>query len=205
LTGDGSPDNYVDNGSTVPAIAPHSGTYFAALGESGFLAFLSQNVPTFAGQSYLLSLWLNSPNVSPHTPNEFSVAWNGGTLFDKVNIGKIGWTNLQFIVTAASSSTVLQFGARDDNYYLGLDDVSVVPIPTAAFQTAALTATNNNLKFAWNSLTGLVYQVQFKTNLLQTNWLVLKSITATNTTTTFADTNPITAMPQKFYRLQLLP
>jgi subtilase family serine protease len=205
LNGDGSPDNYVDNGSTVPAIAPHSGTYFAALGESGLLAFLSQNVPTFAGQSYLLSLWLNSPNVNPHTPNEFSVAWNGGTLFDKVNIGKIGWTNLQFIVTAASSSTVLQFGARDDNYYLGLDDVSLVPIPTAAFQTTSLTATNNNLKFVWNSLTGLVYQVQFKTNLLQTNWLVLKSITATNTVTTFADTNPITAMPQKFYRLQLLP
>ncbi|HTA94516.1 MAG TPA: hypothetical protein VK769_00175, partial [Verrucomicrobiae bacterium] len=71
--------------------------------------------------------------------------------------------------------------------------------------TAGLTVTNNKLKFAWNSLTGLVYQVQFKTNLLQTNWLVLKSITATNTLTTFADTNPITAMPQKFYRLQLLP
>jgi hypothetical protein len=205
LNGDSAPDNYVDNGSTVTAITPHSGTYFAALGEPSILAYLSQNLPTIAGQSYLLSLWLNSPNVSHHTPNEFSVAWNGNTLFDQVNIGKIGWTNLQFIVTATNSSATLQFGGRDDNYYLGLDDVSLTPIPKAALQTAALTATNNNLKFAWNALTGLVYQVQFKTNLLQTNWTVLKSITATNTPTTFVDTNPITAMPQKFYRLQLFP
>ncbi|HSY74779.1 MAG TPA: protease pro-enzyme activation domain-containing protein [Dongiaceae bacterium] len=203
LNGDGFNANYVDGSGSF--IAPHSGTYCALLGEPGMLAYLSQNLPTLAGQSYLLSLWLNSPNVTPHTPNEFSVAWNGGTLFDKVNIGKIGWTNLQFIVTATNSSTMLQFGARDDNYYLGLDDVSLVPIPTASFQTAALTAASSNINFAWNSLTGLVYQVQFKTNLLQTNWLVLKSITATNTTTTFVDTNPVTTLPQKFYRLQLLP
>jgi hypothetical protein len=54
-------------------------------------------------------------------------------------------------------------------------------------------------------MTGLVYQVQFKTNLLQTNWVVLKNITATNTPVTFVDTNPITGSPQKFYRLLLLP
>jgi len=83
--------------------------------------------------------------------------------------------------------------------------VSLTVIPAAAFQPAAVTATNNNLKFAWNAMTGLVYQVQFKTNLLQTNWAVLKSVAATNTATTFVDTNPITSFPQKFYRLQLLP
>jgi hypothetical protein len=47
--------------------------------------------------------------------------------------------------------------------------------------------------------------VQFKTNLLQTNWVVLKSITATNATVIFVDTNPITGFPQRFYRLLLLP
>jgi hypothetical protein len=54
-------------------------------------------------------------------------------------------------------------------------------------------------------MTGLVYQVQFKTNLLQANWTVLKSITATNTAITFVDTNPVAGFPQKFYRLLLLP
>ncbi len=45
----------------------------------------------------------------------------------------------------------------------------------------------------------------FKTNLLQPNWVVLNSITATNASTSFVDTNPITGSPQKFYRLLLLP
>ena len=81
----------------------------------------------------------------------------------------------------------------------------MTPIPAAVFQPTTVTKTNSNLKFAWNALTGLVYQVQFKTNLLQTNWTVLKSITATNTTISFVDTNPITGSPQKFYRLLLLP
>jgi hypothetical protein len=184
----------------------HSGVYGARMGPAGSLGFLSQTLPTLAGQNYLLTLWLDSPNLpATLTPNEFSVTWNGGTLFDQMNIGKIGWTNLQFIVTSASTSTVLQFGFQDDNYYLGLDDVSLTPIPAAAFQPTTVTATNNNLKFAWNAMTGLVYQVQFKTNLLQTNWVVLKNITATNTPVTFVDTNPITGSPQKFYRLLLLP
>ena len=184
----------------------HSGTYGARLGPSGSLGYLAQTLPTQAGQNYLLSLWMSSPNVSGTlTPNEFSVAWNGGTLFDQVNIGKIGWTNLQFIVTATGSSTVLQFGFQDNPYYLGLDDVSVTPIPAAVFQPATVARTNNNLNFTWNAMTGLVYQVQFKTNLLQTNWTALKSITATNTAISFVDTNPITGVPQKFYRLLLLP
>jgi hypothetical protein len=201
LNGDGYNYNFADNGSTVTAITPHSGSYFAALGEVGFLAYLSQSVTTFAGQSYLLSLWLDSPNISHNTPNEFSVSWNGNTLFDQINIGGIGWTNLQFIVTATNSSTVLQFGARDDNYWLGLDDITVTPIPATRFQT--VTKTNGAIKFNWNAMTGLVYQVQYKTNLLQTNWINLGAvITATNSTATA--TNLIGPDPQRFYRLQLL-
>ena len=183
----------------------HSGTFGAELGPAGSLGYLSQTLPTIAGQSYLLSLWLDSPNVSSYTPNEFNILWNGSKIFDQLNIGKIGWTNLQFIVTANGSSTALQFGFQDDPYYLGLDDISLTPIPAANFQPAAVTKTNNNLKFTWNAMTGLVYQVQYNTNLLKTNWVVLKSIAATNTPITFVDTNPITGSSQKFYRLLLLP
>jgi hypothetical protein len=183
----------------------HSGTYGARMGPVGSLGYLSQTLPTIAGQNYLLSLWLDSPNTSGTlTPNEFSILWNGSKIFDQPNIAKIGWTNLQFIVTATGSSAVLQFGFRDDPYYLGLDDISVTPIPVTTFQPATLTQTNNDFKFTWNAITGLVYQVQFKTNLLQTNWTVLINIAATNTAMTFVDTNPITGSPQKFYRL-LLP
>jgi hypothetical protein len=196
----------VDNSGSISKIPPHSGSYLAALGAGSSLGFLSQTLQTVAAQSYLLSLWLNNPGKFGNMPNEFSVSWNGNALFDQVNLpATTGWTNLQFIVTATSSNTVIQFGERDDPWYLGLDDVSLTPIPAAVFQTTTVTATNNNLKFAWNAMTGLVYQVQFKTNLLQTNWVVLNSITATNTAITFVDTNPITGSPQKFYRLLLLP
>ena len=151
-------------------------------------------------------MWLNNHGGTGNTPNEFSVSWNGSTLFDQVNIpATAGWTNLQFVVSATGTSTLLQFGERDDNLYLGLDDVSLTPIPAAVFQLATVLKTNNNFKFAWNALTGIVYQVQFKTNLLQTDWAVLNSITATNTPVTFVDTNPVTGFPQKFYRLLLLP
>ena len=82
----------------------HSGTYGAAMGPSGSLGFLSQTLTTVAGQNYLLSFWLDSPNIAGTlTPNEFTVAWNGNTLTEMVNIGKIGWTNLQFIVTATNA------------------------------------------------------------------------------------------------------
>jgi len=133
------------------------------------------------------------------------VTWNGNPLFDRINLPRLGWTNLQFIVTATGNSSVLQIGGRDDPAYLGLDDVSLTPIPMAAFAPNAVTLTNHNLKFSWNSASGVVYQVQYKTNLLQANWVTLKSITATNTSLYFQDTNPVTSSPQKFYRLLLLP
>jgi subtilase family serine protease len=182
----------------------HSGTYGAALGPSGSLGYLSQSLPTLAGQNYLLSLWLDSPNRSPNTPNEFSVSWNGNTLFDQVNIGGIGWTNLQFIVTATGPSTVLQLGFRDDPYYLGLDDISVTPVPVPAFKATTITSSTFNL--TWATMTGLVYQVQYKTNLLQTNWINLgKPLVSTTNSLTISDTNAIKTSPQRFYHLMLLP
>jgi hypothetical protein len=209
LNGDPSPYNFVDNGSVATAIHPHSGTYFAALGESGFQGYLSQTLPTVPGAAYLLSLWMNSPNVNPYQPNEFSVAWNGNTLFDQLNLPPItspasGWTNLQFIVTATNAASVLQIGGRDDDYYLGLDDVSLSPIPPAALQSS-LAANTSGVTFSWNAVTGLVYQVQYSTNLFAPNWVTLQNITATNTAISFTDSNSVSSQPQKFYRLLLLP
>jgi subtilase family serine protease len=181
----------------------HSGTFGAELGPAGSLGYLSQTLPTLAGQNYLLSLWMDSPNIAGTlTPNEFTVSWNGGTIFDWSNIGKIGWTNLQFIVTASSSSTILQLGFRDDPYYLGLDDISVTPIALPNFQTSVAAA--NAFKLTWGAVTGLVYQVQYKTNLLQANWSNLGGpITATGATLTISDTNALILSPRRFYRLML--
>jgi hypothetical protein len=55
-------------------------------------------------------------------------------------------------------------------------------------------------------MAGLVYQVQYETNLLQTNWINLgKPLIATNGNLTISDTNAISSSPQRFYRLIVLP
>ena len=203
----------VDNGS-ISGIAPHSGTYFAALGSAGSVGYLSQTLATFTNQAYMLSLWLDGPDVSQvtdglitnNTPNEFSVSWNGSTLFDQVNIGPIGWTNLQFVVTATGISSVLQFGAQDDPWYLGLDDVSVVPIanpPNPSFSSVVKLSNTNAVAFSWNSMSNYVYQVQYSTNLATTNWITLSTNLATGPVLTV--TNGTDTDPQRFYRILRLP
>jgi hypothetical protein len=113
--------------SGFPAV--HSGSFGALLGPPGSLGYLSQSLATVPGQLYQLSLWLDSPDGL--TPNEFMVAWNGAPLFDETDIGAIGWTNLQFYVTATGTNTVLQFGFRDDQSFLGLDDITVSTLARA--------------------------------------------------------------------------
>jgi hypothetical protein len=129
---DNSGNTFVDDGY-YSGLTPHSGTYFAALGSEESLGSLSQTLTTAIGQSYLLSLWLNSPDGE--TPNEFLVNWNGSTIFDQTNIPATGWRNLQFVVTATGTNSVLQFQSRDDPSFLGLDDVSVLPTPADTLKT----------------------------------------------------------------------
>jgi len=206
----GSFSSWTLNGSSTYNIVTstssfvHSGTFGAALGQSGSLGYLSQTLITSPGQNYLLSLWLDNPsNRYGATPNQFLVQWNGTTIFNQSNIPFTGWTNLQFIVTATDASSVLQFGFEDNPYYLGLDDISLTPVPLPAFK--ATTRTSSAFNVTWGTTTGLVYQVQYATNLLQANWINLgKPLIATNGNLTVSDTNAISSSPQRFYRIQVL-
>jgi hypothetical protein len=181
----------------------HSGTYGAFLGDTQ-IATLSQTLNTFPGQGYLLSFWLDNPTNG--SGQQFLVNWNTNSpgvsrIYDLTNPPVLPWTNITLVVTATGTNTTLQFGAENYPDGFGLDDITVTPIPATLFQT--VTKTNGTLNFTWNALTGLVYQVQYKTNLLQTNWINLGAvITATNVTATA--TNLIGPDPQRFYRLQLL-
>ena len=192
---DGSGTNFV-----------HSGADGMAMGEAGALAYLSQTLNTFPGQSYLLSFWMN--NIGGATPNQLQVNWNTNspavnTLFNQVSIGAINnWTNLSFIVTATGTNTILQFGAQNDNYYFGLDDINVWPIPNPSFRSAAKTG-SNAVVFNWNALASIAYQVQFSTNLTKTNWIILGTNTAAGPILTF--TNAYGPDQQRFYRIRRLP
>lgn len=190
---------------TIGSTYAHSGTYGALLGPAGSLGYLSQTLSTTAGAGYLLSCWLDSPDGE--TPNEFLVSWNGNTLFDETNLPAIGWTNLQFVVTATGTSTVLQFGFRDDPTSLGLDDISVVP---AQPSIAAISLSGTNLVInANNGLSGLTYLVLMSTNLTlpPSQWMpVATNVLNTSGNFTLTATNAVDPnAPQRFYRLELSP
>ena len=178
----------------------HSGVYGAVLGPAGSPGFLSQTLATIPGQNYLLSFWLN--NLSGATPNQFSARWNGAYVLNQTNLPAFGWTNLLFFVTATSSNTSLQFGFRNDQNYFGFDAVSVTNVPAIRLQPPV--RTNSLVRLAWNGLDGLVYQLQYKTNLTQSAWLNLGvAFTATNATVSTNDTPG--ADRQRFYRLLVWP
>jgi uncharacterized repeat protein (TIGR03803 family) len=197
LSGDSS-YAFVDDGSGS-GIAPHSGSYLAALGTSISTGYLSQTLPTTPGGVNLLSFWLNTDGL---TPNQFVVAWNGLTLFNQTDLPALGWTNLLFLVTATTSNTVLQFSFINNSSFFGLDDISVIPVTAPSFQSVSRSA--GTVVLNWGAQTGLVYQVQYRTNLSQNNWLNLGSpLPATNNAMTLSD--PIGANPQRFYRILLVP
>jgi uncharacterized repeat protein (TIGR03803 family) len=195
-------DEFVDNGSQS-GINPLSGEFLAALGPIGSLSYLSQTLATRAGTGYWLSLWLDSPDGQ--TPNEFLVSWNGNTLFDQTNIPAVGWTNLQFLVTAAGTNAVLQFGFRDDPSYLGLADVSAFPAQPG-FASFRLSGSNLVLN-GTNGQSGATYYVLSSTNLLLplSQWTrVATNVLSAGGNFTTTVTNTVTSgVGQQFYILQL--
>jgi uncharacterized repeat protein (TIGR03803 family) len=77
-----------------------------------------------------------------------------------------------------------------------------VPPPPPVIQMPI--QSGNQLALTWSALPGRAYQVQFKTDLTQTNWNNLgTALTATNTTAFASDI--LGPDPQRFYRIVLLP
>jgi hypothetical protein len=199
LTGGSTQNTVIDTNNFSPAV--HSGSYGGKFGQVGSIGYLSQTISTTPGQSYLLSFWLDSSaNPNPPrktTPNQFLVSWAGNTLLNLTNIAVIGWTNLQFVVSASATNSVLQFGLQDDTWALGLDEITLQPI--SAPSCRAIVKTGDNLKCTWAVVAGLNYQFQYKTNLLQSSWVDVNGIVISNSLFV-TTTNSITSDPQRFYR-----
>jgi subtilase family serine protease len=176
----------------------HSGAYAAIFGEPTNLATLSQSIPTTNGGLYLISFWLDNPVGG--NPNDFQVNWNGLTLFAQTNMPKFSWTNMQFVASASTNDTTLEFFLLNKPDAFGLDDVSVTAITPPAF--ASVAASNGALQFNWSALPGFSYQLQSTTNLAAPLWINSGApITATNGAA--SATNSIASDPQMFYRLLL--
>lgn len=105
----------------------HAGNFGAQLGPIGSDGFLSQTLGTAVGKAYIVSFWLNSDGLRP---NDFSgSSWGDSTFFSQTNIPHGDFVNYSFTEVATGTSTVLQFGFRNDPGYVGLDDVSVISDP----------------------------------------------------------------------------
>jgi hypothetical protein len=192
--------NLVATDYNFPGIV-HSGNFGAFLGQGSYLATLTQTLPTLPNQTYQLSFWLNNPDSS--SGQQFIARWNGTNLLNLPNPPVIAWTNYQFRVTASTTNTELQFAARNDPNYFGFDDVSVFAVPPVVFSGTSVNG--SDLQLAWNSLAGLQYQIQYKTNLTSLVWENLANVSATTNVTRFVNTNALNAASQRFYRLVLLP
>lgn len=196
-----SSGNFTSCSVVTGSLYAHSGTYGSEFGPAGpALAYLSQLLPTAAGGIYTLSFWLDSPDGL--TPNEFSVAWNGTTLMDKKSFGAVGWTNIQFVVTASGTNTLLQFGFRNDNSFFGLDDISVVPAAHPVIAGIHLSGTNLVLNGS-SGLSGATYYTQMSTNLIQ--WIpVATNVIGANGNFTITATNVVKPINrQGYYRFML--
>jgi hypothetical protein len=179
-----------------------SGLYGGYLGQYPGDGSLLQTVATTAGRPYLVSFWLTCvPYQGTTTPNDFIARWNGSTLYAQTNLGAFGWTNLQFVAPATTTTTTLEFDFNNVPGAFGLDDVTVEPVPAPVFQSVALAGGTINL--TWSSVPNVSYQVQSAGSLSNPAWTnVVKVTAAGNLTSTL---QPVGPARQQFYQVILLP
>lgn len=103
---------------------PHSGSYFAGLGDTSGQGSLSQVLTTAAGQSYTLSYYLASKGDQA---TSFSAMWDGqilaGSELTNPNSNS-AYVLYSFVVTGTGSDT-LSFHETDVPSWMALDDISV--------------------------------------------------------------------------------
>lgn len=115
----------------------HGGNYGAYFGPVGGILKLDQTLATSPGTTYMISFWLAQ---APETPapyvNSFMASWGGTTLYSQVGFPSSGFTQYNFLSTASSPSSILEFGFRNDAGFFSLDDISVTASDTAVPEPA---------------------------------------------------------------------
>ncbi|HEV7927609.1 MAG TPA: hypothetical protein VGR14_19815, partial [Verrucomicrobiae bacterium] len=184
----------------VPDVAfVHSGLYGAYLGQYPTDGSLSQTVATSPGQHYLVSFWLTSVAYQGSTtPNDFSAKWDGSALFTQTNLDAFGWTNLQFVVSATSASSTLEFDFNEVPGAFGLDDVRVETVPAPVAQSASISG--GMITFTLGSVANVSYQIQSTTDLGNPTWTdVGPPVIASGDQLSVSE--PVSGGSQQFYRV----
>ncbi len=116
---------------------PHSGTYYAQLSSSS-LQFVSQTLPTQAGQDYELSFWLRKTSTFP---GGLMVRWEGSPIFSQLLFGPedLTWRQFTLPVHANITGSFLEFGQAYFPEEFHIDDISVVPVPAPSAAAVLVT------------------------------------------------------------------
>lgn len=131
LSGHDSASGYNGIDYGVDSADSRSGVYGIYVAGFGGVLDLSQILPTTAGTSYVISFCL-AQSLAPIAPyeNSFSANFGSDNLVSLMQVPAIEFTEYQFSASALSTQTALVFGARDDNGFFSIDDVSVTAVAT---------------------------------------------------------------------------
>lgn len=105
----------------------HGGEYWAGLASTN-LQFISQVLPTQAGQDYELSFWVRTPGPLPNSP--LTVRWEGQFALSVPGpFQTLPWTQYTIPIHANIGGSFLEFGQAVFPGEWNIDDISVVPVP----------------------------------------------------------------------------
>ena len=103
-------------------------------------------------------------------------------------------------VCASAGGVIFVADTGNGTIRAGTPVYPVAPAPSLAVVDAG----TNTFGFLWSAQPGLSYQVQYKTDLLQMNWIAVgASVVATNSQMPFIDGAPTNG--ERFYRVLVLP
>jgi fibronectin-binding autotransporter adhesin len=109
----------------------------------------------------------------------------GDTVYSSISNGSYAAGN--FTVEADANGIVLNYTPNS------------APPVAPTISSAIVGAGTPNATLSWSAQTGVNYEVQYKTNLNQIDWLTLGTVTADSSTASFSDTNG--PSQQRFYRI----
>ena len=188
------------------------GTVFKMATNGSLIWAVSFNGTNGSNAGYGIPAFLEAPLIQASDGYLYGVAPAGGA-FDDGTVFQISTNGLLTVLHSFQGSDGAEpFGiiqGRDGNLYGttwqgGTDGGGTVFCLVIPLGTLSVTQTGGMINFSWNAVPGQTYQVQYKTDLSQTNWMsLISAITATNSTVTATDVvGPDT---QRFYRIVEFP